>query len=121
MPTSLNVTKTGLRLGFTTPINADDGNDPTSFGVERWNYLWSDAYGSAHYSVADPTKHTHDAMEVKAAKLSADGKSVFIAVPDLKPVMQMKTSINVKSADGVPVKYDIYHTVHELGDSKTGD
>lgn len=120
LPTELNVTKDGLRLGFLLPLDAKEAGDAGNYAAERWNYLWSDAYGSKHYSVANPMKEGHDAMDVKSARVSADGKQVFLEVPDLKAVMQMHTTIGVKAADGTPMSFNIYHTIHELGAGETG-
>ena len=59
-----------------------------------------------------------DSVKIKSISLSDDGKTVFLEIPDIAPVMQMKTSFNIKSADGTLVKSDIYQTIHKLGDWK---
>ena len=39
-------------------------------------------------------------MEIKAARVSADRKEVFLEVPGLQPVMQMRIKMNLKSEAG---------------------
>jgi hypothetical protein len=40
-----------------------------------------------------------------------------LAVPDLKPVMQMRVSINVAAADESSVRFELYPTVHSVPSS----
>ena len=54
----------------------------------------------------------HDEVDVKAAKLSADGRTVSLEIPDLKPVMQMKIRARLESADGKRVPVEIYNTIN---------
>jgi glucose/arabinose dehydrogenase len=113
MPAALHVHKNGLRLSFTCEL------DPTSvdadaFGAIQWNYKWSSSYGSRHWSVLNPEKQGYDTLEVKSAKLLPDGKSVFLEIPAIQPVMQMQITYTLSSRDGAPIKGDIYNTIHEL-------
>jgi hypothetical protein len=114
MPTDVKATKAGLTLTFSCPLDKADANDPESFSVERWNYVWKDAYGSPDVSVADPTKGTHDPVKVRSATLQPDGRTVVLEIPDMRPAMQYKTEVNLRSADGADVRYEVYHTVHAL-------
>ncbi|MCH2206464.1 MAG: malectin domain-containing carbohydrate-binding protein [Lentisphaerales bacterium] len=59
-----------------------------------------------------------DTVKIKSISLSDDGKTVFLEIPDIAPVMQIKTSFNIKSATGARVKSDLYHTIHKLGNWK---
>ncbi len=54
MVTGLKVTKTGLDLTFTDPVDAEDATDPDSYEIEQWNYLWCSEYGSDDYSAKTP-------------------------------------------------------------------
>ena len=51
-------------------------------------------------------------MHVKSVKLLPDGKTVFVEIPDLKPVMQMKIKFALNAADGAPVNWEIYNTIN---------
>jgi len=51
---------------------------------------------------------------VKSAKLGDDGKSVFLEIEGVKPVMQMKITMRIQSAQMSPAAYEVYNTIHEL-------
>src|SRR5258707_479922 len=70
------------------------------------------AYGSLEYSVANPAKKGHDTVEVKSAKLQADGRTVFLEIPGLGPVMQMGITYKLKAAGGADVEGAIYNTIN---------
>lgn len=114
VPVALSVKADGIEVGFTAPLNKASAEDLQNWSLEQWNYLWSQAYGSAEYSVVDPTKQVRDPVTVKSAKLSADGKKVFLEIPGLKPVMQMKIKFLVDSASGEPLDYEIYNTIAKV-------
>ena len=50
---------------------------------------------------------------MKSAKLSADRKTVFLSIDDLKPVQQMEIKIQVKAADGTPIRCAIGNTINQ--------
>ena len=54
-------------------------------------------------------------MAVSGVKLSADGRSVFLELSDLAPVMQMRIRYRLSSADGNKVRGEVFHTIHTLG------
>ncbi len=114
MVTGFRVVPGGLELSFSQPLDPETANDPESFGVEQWNYLWSKEYGSDDYSVADPTKKGRDPVEVESAKLLPDGKTVFLAIPKIQPVMQMRVQVDVDAQDGETIQNDVYLTIHKV-------
>ena len=71
--------------------------------------VWSD-----DYSVASPEKKGHDTVELRAAKLSPDGKRVLLEIPGVKPVMQMKIKFSLKAVDGAVVDGEIYNTINRV-------
>jgi hypothetical protein len=121
MPTTLHVTRTGLRIGFTGPLDPATAADLEKYAVSVWNYRWTSNYGSGEYSTqadAGPQEKGRkaDVLEVKSATLSADAKTVTLEIADLKPVMQMKVSMRLKTAEGAPAAYDVFNTIHKLGE-----
>lgn len=114
MPTQLHVKPDGIELSFTAPLDAASAADPSNYAVEQWNLLWSSAYGSDHYSVAEPKEKAHDAVEVEKVTLSADRKSVFLKLEEVVPVMQMKIQMKLKSADGAAMDFSIYNTINQV-------
>jgi hypothetical protein len=118
MPTGLHVTAKGVSISFTTPLDAASVADAENYSVDIWNYKWTATYGSGDYStLPQPNgkpKEGRDPLTIKSATLSADGKTVFLEVPDIKPAMQMKIRIKIKAADGTPINTDIHNTIHNL-------
>jgi hypothetical protein len=122
MPTSFHMKPDAIEIGFTVPLDSETAGDIESYNVEQWNYIWSSNYGSPEVSVTDQTKVQHDSVEVRGVALSQDRKTVTLKIPGLKPVMQMKISMNFASADGQPIEFDIYGTINRLpGASQTAD
>ena len=114
MPTSYHVKDNGVEIGFTTPVDPDTAGDPDSYDVEQWNYIWSEAYGSPEVHVDDASKHGRTPVKVSAVRVSPDKKSVFLVMPDIQPVMQLKIVMNVNAADGQTMKYEIDGTINKV-------
>jgi len=115
LPVALEVRKSGIRMTFSEPLDAESAASPESYGVERWNYRWTKNYGSKDWLFSDPKKMGRDRMAVSGVKLSADGRSVFLELSDLAPVMQMRIRYRLSSADGNKVRGEVFHTIHKLG------
>jgi glucose/arabinose dehydrogenase len=114
LPAGLRVLHDGLELTFTAPLDPELANDPESFGVQQWNYRWSKDYGSPDLSVADPSKHGRDDVPVTAATLRPDGRTVFLAIPDLKPVMQMSVRYDLETTTGAAMQDTVYLTINAV-------
>jgi hypothetical protein len=114
MPSELHVRNNGIELAFTDPLDRASAEDVQNCSIEQWNYRWTEKYGSDDYSVASPEKKAHDSVELRAAKLSADGKRVLLEIPGVKPVMQMKIKLSFKAVDGAPVDWEVYNTINHV-------
>ena len=64
------------------------------------NYHYAAQYGSREYSVAHPETAGHDTVQLTAAKIDASGSTVFLSIPEVQPVMQMRIKYNIKDAKG---------------------
>ena len=53
-------------------------------------------------------------MAPSSAYLSRDGKSVFIGIPDMKPVMQMRLGWSLRARDGTGLQRNAYFTPYHL-------
>ncbi|QOV87649.1 DUF6797 domain-containing protein [Humisphaera borealis] len=113
-PTAVAVHKNGIKLTFTDALDPETANDAGSYSILQWNYRWSAEYGSKHWSVKNPDAQGYDTVDVKSAKLLPDGRSVFLTIDGLKPVMQMRISVNIDCKDGETIKTDVYNTIHAL-------
>lgn len=113
LPVGLSVHTNGVRLTFPDKLDPKTAEDPQRYTVEQWNYRWSADYGSQRWSVAKPEQVGQDRVPVKSAKLSADGKSVFLELADVRPVMQMQIRFAIAAADGTARTGVICNTIHK--------
>lgn len=118
LPTALRVHANGLELTFSESLERETAEDPGSYGIEQWNYLYAKDYGSKEYSVTMPKEVGHDVVDIKSAKLSSDGRTIFLDIPDIKPVMQMQIQYNINAADGKTMRGEIYNTINRVGATK---
>ncbi len=110
----LAVKTQGVELHFTVELDRSSVVDPANWSVERWNYLWTVKYGSPEFSVKEPTRKGHDTLEVKSVVLSADGRTVQLELPEIAPVMQQRVKFAVKTAAGLSVEQEVFHTIHRV-------
>ena len=121
LPSALHVHADGLRLTFSRPLERAAAENIDSYRIEQWNYRWSKTYGSFHYSVSDPQRIGHDALEISQAELSDDGRTVFLHIAGLQPVDQLHVHVDVRSAGGKPLRFDIYGTVNAVAGKMPGE
>ncbi len=135
MPIEMHVKKDGIELRFTASLDTQSARDPENWHLEQWRYLWSSAYGSPELSAAtDPDapaelgkdgspqftrtqmgQAKHDPVTVKSVTIGTDDRTVFLEIPDLKPVMQMSIKYDLKTADGKELRGEVVNTIHALG------
>jgi len=108
----LHITDKGISIGFTNALETSSASDPGNYSIEQYNYHWTSAYGSAEYKISDPQQKGHDKLDIKSVTVAPDKKSVFLEVPGLQPVMQMKIKMNIKAADGTTVPDGIGNTIN---------
>ncbi|MGC1273100.1 MAG: DUF6797 domain-containing protein [Planctomycetaceae bacterium] len=118
IPTGLNVRKNGIRLSFAEPLDRELASNPERYAVNVWTYQWTKDYGSEDYSTADPTKKGRDKLKVTGATVSEDGRSVFLTIEGLKPVMQLRVQAGLRTAEGAELPVNYYGTVHRLESGK---
>jgi hypothetical protein len=53
---------------------------------------------------------------VKSVSIGTDDRTVFLEIPELKPVMQMSIKYQIKSADGHDLDGEVVNTIHGLGE-----
>ncbi|MBC7366335.1 MAG: c-type cytochrome [Undibacterium sp.] len=102
-------TADGVVLEFAAPL------DPTSVRTEKvsvraWNYRRSSAYGSGRYTIAGEPGTTP--WGIAQTVLSEDGKSVFVHLPKLPPVMQLEVRHDFMLAGGTAARGVVYFTIH---------
>ena len=53
-----------------------------------------------------------DNVDIQSVRLSPDKKTVFLEVPGLQPVMQIRIKMNINAADGSPLPKDVGATIN---------
>ena len=114
MPVGIKLRRDTLVVTFATELEAASANDAENFALERWNYLWSEKYGSPEYKVSEPDQLGRDKMEIKSTQLSEDKRTVLIKVADLRPAMQMRLQFRLRAASGELINSEIFHTVNAV-------
>jgi hypothetical protein len=112
IPTEVIPMDKGMLLRFDFPLDPQHATNLANYSAERWNYKRTADYGSPHFKL-DGTKG-QDAMTASSAYLSNDGKTVFVGIPDMKPVMQMRFGWSLASVEGKTFEQNAVFTPYEL-------
>jgi glucose/arabinose dehydrogenase/cytochrome c2 len=102
----------GILLRFDSAVDRVKAANPMNYTVTSWHYVRTYKYGSPQFK-ADGTPGT-DRLVPSAAYVSKDGHSVFVALPGIKPVMQMRIGWTLASAAGTVVQDSASFTPYEL-------
>lgn len=116
VPVRLHATRRGIMIRFSEPVDATRAADARRYSITRWNYLYRQNYGSDDYRLSDG-KIGRDKLAVASARVSKDARSVFLEIEGMKPCMQMRISLRLKTAEGARLANEIYHTIHALADA----
>lgn len=114
LPVDFAVSMKGVTLHFSDPLDPKTAGDVANITAERWNYFYSGAYGSADYSVTRPKQPKRDILTIESAHLSTDGKTLTLAIPDMRKSHQLQLNLKLRTADGTPIERVMYLTVPVL-------
>ena len=112
LPREVAAMDKGILLKFDVALDAKKAGDPANFSAERWNYVRTANYGSPHFKL-DGSKG-QESMAPSSAYLSKDGKSVFLGIPDMKSVMQMRLGWALATQAGSSFEQNTYFTPYDL-------
>ncbi|SHG07186.1 Cytochrome c2 [Fodinibius roseus] len=102
----------GIILRFDTELDEEAATNPGNYQAKRWNYRRTEDYGSGHFKLDGSAGE--ELMPVFSAHLSDDRKAVFLAIPDMREVMQMEISYDLKAADGTVMDDALWFTVNDV-------
>jgi cytochrome c551/c552 len=102
----------GVLLRFDVPLDPTKAVDPDSYSLATWHYKRTYQYGSPQFK-ADGTTGM-DRLAPSSAYLSKDGKSVFIGVPGMTTVMQLRIGWSLATKDGQNFQDTAYTTPYDL-------
>jgi hypothetical protein len=106
------VTKDGIDLTYSQVLDKTETENVENWSLQQFNVIWSKNYGSPEVSVADPTKHVRDPVTVAKATLKADGKTVSLTIPGIKPVHCLVIKPRIATADGTAITAQINATIN---------
>ena len=112
VPSDVVPTDRGILLRFDVPVDRIKAADADNYSITSWHYRRTYQYGSPNFR-ADETPGI-DAVPPSHAYVSNDGRAVFVAVPAMKPVMQMRIAWSIATASGTPFQESAYFTPYEL-------
>jgi cytochrome c2 len=102
----------GVLLRFDVPLDRSTATNPDHYSLATWHYKRTYQYGSPQFK-SDGTTGI-DLLMPSSAYLSADGRSVFVGVPAMSPVMQMRVGWSLATSDGTKFQDTAYFTPDEL-------
>ncbi|NLT70957.1 MAG: hypothetical protein GXX91_09715 [Verrucomicrobiaceae bacterium] len=111
LPREVRAEKRGILLRFDEPLSPEHVAELGRYSADRWNYLQTHAYGSGNYKL-DGTPG-QEALPVLSAKLSQDGKSLFLGFGDMKPSDSLRLTYRLPIPEATRVE-NLYLTVHSL-------
>jgi hypothetical protein len=114
LPLEAKVTSTGLAITFTDPLDKETASSVDSYSAAWCNLRWTANYGSDEYWVSDPNKKGREPLPIQSATLSADGKTVTLAIDGLKPVYYVALKYSLKAADGTPIRQELDYTINRV-------
>jgi hypothetical protein len=113
-PIAYSTAPNTFSITFSEPIDRELAEDLESYSAETWNYKWTSNYGSPDFSVRTPEKLGRDAVKIRGAKLSDDGRTVALTIPELRAAMQFALTFNLETAGGEPLQNSLYATINLL-------
>ncbi len=120
-PIAMQTYRNGIALTFTGPLQRAAAEDPSSYQLEAWNYKWSAAYGSPEYKPSAPGQVGRDEVEPKSATLLEDNRTVFIELPNLKPVDQLAVGYTLLTEESKALEQTVTLTLNSIPDSSFSD
>jgi hypothetical protein len=109
LPIGLAAHTKGMTITFTQPVEPQSASDPRNYLVDTWGLKRSANYGSDRYN--------EKSLVIKSAKPSADGRSVTLEIPDIRPTWCMQISYKLTSESGKTFTGTLQNTIHQLSTS----
>ncbi|MGI9474387.1 MAG: DUF6797 domain-containing protein [Rubripirellula sp.] len=108
LPIDLRTTKERIDITFSDPLQPEASGDESRYSIKVWDLKRTKQYGSKHFNERE--------LDVVAATLLADGKTVRLEIPELKPTWGMEIVCRLKSAEGDDFRRVIHNTIHQIGE-----
>ncbi len=101
VPISVTTMPGGIELRFSKKLDPATASKLENFQLQKWTYPWTSQYGTRGrvYSLDNPGATKPDKVLVESTRLSEDGKSIFLEIPELEPG-EVNSSIGI--IEGLP-------------------
>ncbi|MCR9293234.1 MAG: c-type cytochrome [bacterium] len=106
LPLKLQARRNTLEIFFSHPLNAEIASQTENYQIRAWDLKRTPNYGSQHYNERQ--------LEVIAAELLDDGRTVVLSVPELAPTWGMSIHYNLTGADGRPFNGQLHNSIYHL-------
>ncbi|MCA9145240.1 MAG: c-type cytochrome [Planctomycetales bacterium] len=108
LPVGLRVKREGIELTFSNSLDPASAAEPDNYVIKEWSLKRSADYGSKHFD--------EHGISVVEATPAADGKSVFLRIPEIAPTWCMEIKYSLKGKHQEPIEGVIHNTIHRLQD-----
>ncbi len=108
LPLELMARPGSLQIKFSGKLDPDTAENPQRFAVTAWDIRRTANYGSPHLNERP--------WEVTDCRLSDDGQTVQLMIPDLEPTRCMEIKFSLKTAEGIEFTSRIHNTIHGMAD-----
>ncbi|MDA7920436.1 plastocyanin/azurin family copper-binding protein [Verrucomicrobiales bacterium] len=115
-PTGFKVHENGIRIDFAIALDSKSISDLSRYFAHAWNYEYAKHYGSPEFSVKEPKSLGHDPVEIRSVVLLENGKSIFVEMPTMEPVMQHHIRMHLVTEEGKEFKTDLFSSPMYLGE-----
>ena len=112
LPKSVIPTDKGVLIQFDVELDPKAATNPDNYSIATWCYRRTGSYGSPQYK-ADCAPGI-DWHAPSSAYVSEDRRSVFVGVPEMKPVMQLRVGWSLSTSAGQAFEKNAYTTPYEL-------
>ena len=108
VPVGLHAKKGGMAITFTGPLDRKTATDPRNYGARMWSLRRTVNYGSEHVD--------EHATPIQSARLSNDGRTVLLEMPEIRPTWCMEVTYAIRAASGEAVDGAIDNTIHQFSE-----
>lgn len=112
LPREVVAMKEGILLKFSVPLDPVEAVKPSNYSASTWHYVRSYRYGSPQLRANG--QPGADALPASSVYLSEDGCGVFVGIPDMTTVMQLRFGWSLKTGKGEGMVSSAYLTPYDL-------
>jgi hypothetical protein len=111
LPREVRAEKRGILLTFDEALAPELVAELGRYSADRWNYKQTHEYGSGNYRLnGEPGQ---EALPVLSAKLSSDGKSLFLGMGRMEPSHTLRLTYRLPAPEVIQVE-NLYLTIQSL-------